>query len=117
MSTAESRRRWAHRMVTRCPSSVPLYGSAEWLGLPEGDVRKVAAVVRAAEAWATEGDELEALARLAHKKAEDSEYVERREAHRERWLIRRGRPSEAERAALAAELEAEWSAWARGDVA
>jgi hypothetical protein len=90
--SAESRRRWAYRLLRRCETPPPLYGSEEWLSLPEGDVRKVGAVIVAAEAWATEGEELPdrlrqelEAAQAAHKAAEDAEYVARREAHREEW--------------------------------
>ncbi len=71
---------------------VPKYGSAEWLALPEGDPAKVAAVVVAAECWATEGDELpEQLARelenarAGFKLAEDADYQDRAQAHRAEW--------------------------------
>ncbi len=87
-----ARRRWAYRMIRRCPEPPPLYGSAAWLALPEGSPARVAAVVRAAEAWAQCGDELEAelrteldLAWRAHKAAEDAEYQAQAAAHRERW--------------------------------
>lgn len=89
---AHARRRWAYKMVARCSAPPPAYGTAEWLALPEGSIEKVAAVIRAAECWATDGDNLhenlraqaEAAAR-AHKQLDDAEYVARREAHREQY--------------------------------
>jgi len=87
-----ARRSWAYRLLRRCPQPPPIYGSAEWLGLPEGDPAKVAAVVVAAECWATEGDELpERLAlelenaRAAFKLETDRDYVERYQSHRAEW--------------------------------
>ncbi len=87
-----ARRRWAFRMVERCQTPPPSYGSAEWLKLPEGDYRKVAAVVIAAEAWAVDGDNLEerlhaelAIEREAFKRAEDADYAARRDEHRAEW--------------------------------
>lgn len=84
-----ARRRWAYVMVSRCSEPPPAYGSAEFLALPDGDLRKVAAVIRAAENWATDGDNLEEnlrveieTARAAHKALDDAEYVARRDAHR-----------------------------------
>ncbi len=92
MSAAEARKRWARRMITRPGTPVPTYGTPEWLALPEGDVAKVAAVVRAAECWATEGDELEErlrseveALRVAHKRDDDADYLARRDAHRAEW--------------------------------
>jgi len=91
-----SRRYWARRMVDRAKGAeLPSYGSAEWFLLPEGDARRVAAVVVAAEAWARAGDdlildltrELDARCR-AHKLEADREYAGRAAAHREtapRW--------------------------------
>lgn len=87
-----ARRRWAYKMMARCAAPPPAYGTAEWLALPEGSVEKVAAVVRAAECWATDGDNLaenlrvqaEAAAR-AHKDLDDAEYLARRNAHREEY--------------------------------
>ena len=99
MSEVDSRRRWAYRMIRRCPEPPPTYGSADWLALPEGSPAKVAAVIIAAEAWARMGDELEAeirveldLAWKAHKAAEDAEYRARAAAHREEWGRLRGVP-------------------------
>ena len=87
-----ARRRWAERMMIAAGTPVPRYGSPEWLALPEGDRRKVAAVIVAAECWAREADELEerlwievTFAQIAHKVTEDAEYVARRDAHRAEW--------------------------------
>lgn len=84
-----ARRRWAYRMMSRCDSPPPAYGTSEWLALPEGSVEKVSAVIRAAECWARDGDELEnrlrieiELAREAFTADDDAEYVARRDAHR-----------------------------------
>ena len=86
-----ARRRWAYGLVRRCPEPPPSFGSAAWLALPEG-AAKVAAVVIAAESWATEGDELpEQLARelenarAGFKLAEDADYQDRAQAHRAEW--------------------------------
>jgi hypothetical protein len=39
----------------RRAGKLPTYGSAEWEALPPADPRRFASVVRAAEAWRTEG--------------------------------------------------------------
>ncbi|MCW2780167.1 MAG: hypothetical protein JWR35_616 [Marmoricola sp.] len=87
-----ARKRWARRLIAAAETPIPRYGSAEWLVLPEGDARKVAAVVVAAELWAHEADELEErlrveldLARRAFKATEDAEYAARAAAHRQTW--------------------------------
>jgi hypothetical protein len=92
MSAVDARKRWARRLMTAPGGPVPAYGTAEWLALPEGDPAKVAAVVRAAECWACDADDLEARLRLevetmslAHKRAEDDAYAARRDAHRAEW--------------------------------
>jgi len=79
-------------MIRKAASPPPRYGSAQWLSLPEGDPAKAAAVVVAAECWATEGDELpERLAlelenaRAAFKLETDRDYVERYQSHRTKW--------------------------------
>ncbi|HXH78179.1 hypothetical protein [Nocardioides sp.] len=91
MSAAE-RAEWARRLIARAEFSAPTYGSAEWLALPEGDARKVAAVVVAAESWARDADDLEVRLRLecealsrANKRAEDVEYTANAAEHREQW--------------------------------
>lgn len=93
MNARDARQRWAGAMIQRAAGlPVPPYGSAEWLALPEGHLGKVAAVVRAAETWAREGDELEESLRTeveqlqrSYKAQEDAEYVARARAHREQW--------------------------------
>lgn len=88
MTPPSDRSRWARRMIDAVGEPVPAYGSEEWLALPEGDRRKVAAVVVAAECWATDLDDLADRLRLefeAHKRAEDAAYVARWQAHRTEW--------------------------------
>lgn len=102
-------------MVHACTNPIPIYGSPEWVSLPDGSLAKVAAVVRAAEAWATEGDDIGGrlaveldIARHAHKAAEDLDYAARRDAHRESWNPRgafRHGPRDDD------EIEAEWLEW------
>ena len=41
----------ARYILDRTPGPVPRYGSPEWAALPEHDLRRVAAVVLAAECW------------------------------------------------------------------
>lgn len=85
------RKAWARTYIQRGKGS-PMYGTPEWLALPDDHPGKVAACVRAAECWATEGDEyegrieheLDALA-LAHKRIDDAEFVAAGEAHAHRW--------------------------------
>jgi len=85
------RRYWARRMIDKAKGApLPVYGDAIWLTLPEGNPVKVAAVIVAAEAWATLGDDIPgrltvevAAAYTAHKQAEDEEYVARAKAHRD----------------------------------
>jgi hypothetical protein len=79
---------------------LPVYGDATWLMLPDGDDVKVAAVIVAAEAWASERDELPTTlavqveaTRRAFKADEDAAYAERAAAHRERWAGRTPRKS------------------------
>lgn len=110
-----ARRRWAQRMIQRCPEPPPKYGTAEWLELPEGDLGRVAAVIIAAEAWALDGDDIEGrlhveveLEREAFKRAEDAAYLARRDAHRDSWTGRGFRPDPNE----PARIEAEWTEWA-----
>lgn len=105
-----ARERWAQRMLAAAERPLPRYGSPEWLALPEGDRRKVAAVIVAAECWARESDQLEErlrveveFSRIAHKLIEDAEYVARRDAHRAEWkqandgIIRARRAKDARR--------------------
>jgi hypothetical protein len=103
---------WARRMIDKAKGApLPAYGSATWLTLPEGDAVKVAAVVVAAESWATLGDDIPgrltvevAASYTAHKLAEDEDYAARAQAHRESNVVpfsRRRRQSSAERVAEA----------------
>ena len=119
---AQARARWAYRMVERCSTPPPAYGSAEWLQLPENDLRRIAAVVIAAEAWASSGDCLEETLRAqveaerhAHKRAEDADYCARRDAHRENWDATAARflpdPDAGDR------IEAEFRNWLAGGAA
>jgi len=91
--SATMRRRWAYALIRRSPTPAPLYGTPEWIALADDDAGKVAAVVVAAECWATAGDTLELdlrreveAARLAYKQAEDDDYRARAEAHRKEWV-------------------------------
>jgi len=87
-----ARRSWSYRLVSRCATPPPIFGSREWLELPEGTPAKIASVVVAAESWARELDDLPARLehelderRRAEKAAEDAEYQARAAAHRHDW--------------------------------
>jgi hypothetical protein len=106
------RRYWARRMIDKAQGApLPVYGDATWLTLPEADPVKVAAVIVAAEAWATDGDNIPgrlavevASSYVAHKQAEDEDYQARAAAHRESNVVpfnRRRRQSTAEQIAEA----------------
>ena len=115
--TAEARRSWVRSMLADVPRPIPKFGSPQWLALPDGDRRKVAGVVVAAESYARDADELEdrlraevdAL-RLADKRADDAEYVARRDAHRESWTGRGFKPDPRQQD----QIEAEWREWIGG---
>ncbi len=86
------RRRWADSLIRKAGKPPPSYGSPAWLALPEGSPAKVASVVVAAEAWALDGDDVEARLhrqledeRRAFKDAEDADYQARAVEHRARW--------------------------------
>jgi hypothetical protein len=89
------------------PRPHPPVRSPDWLALPEGHPAKVAAVVRAAEAWASTGDDLTAnlsievdRLRTEHKRLDDAGYVARADAHRrDTRFSRDNRPTFAERRA------------------
>ena len=110
-----TRMEWARRYIAAAPDA-PAYGTPEWLALPDGP-EKVAAVVRAAECWATEGDdlehrlaaELEAL-RRHDKAAEDAAFHEAATSHRKHWTGRGFRPDPS----IEAEVAAEWREWIGG---
>lgn len=121
--TAQDRRAWAYGLISRASSPPPRYGSPEWLALPEGP-EKVAAVVIAAEAWASSGDVLEETlrvqldaARQAHlKAAEDEAYRAHREAWRRDWSPTL--PGFRADPTLGDQIEQEWREWVeRGDAA
>lgn len=106
------RRRWSAALIERAPDA-PAYGSPEWCALPEGP-EKVAAVVRAAECWARDGDDLTERLRVdveasqtAYRAAEDADWLAHRDWHRERWRGGRYWPTAAD----VAEVEADWLAW------
>lgn len=88
-----NRRYWARRLIDAAGGQrIPRYGSAGWAALPEGDPRRVAACVIAAESWAADGDDLEDRLRreldnrwYADKSREDADYAADVEQHRERW--------------------------------
>lgn len=92
---AKQRRRWAAEIL-RVASDVPSYGSPEFLQLDDGDARKVASVVRAAECWATAGDDYPWITELElehHRRTEDAELAAffRDAANRpirSRWVLR-----------------------------
>ena len=86
------RRCWASSLIRRAGKPPPSYGSPDWLALPEGSPAKVASVVVAAEAWALDGDDVEARLhrqledeRRAFKDAEDADYQARAAEHRKQW--------------------------------
>ena len=91
-TTPSPRARWARRFIDAAEKPLPRYGDPDWLALPEGDARKIAAVVIAAECWATDADSLAEAVRLeveAFKRTEDADYQARAEAHRAEWQPKR----------------------------
>lgn len=117
MSAAEDRRRWAYGYLRRVSKPPPAYGTPEFLALPEGP-EKWAACVRAAEAWAGDGEDLELKLRIeveamqrAYKLAEDTDWNQRREAHEQSWTGTGFRRDPA----VDAEVEDEWRAWVNGE--
>jgi hypothetical protein len=118
-----ARKAWSRPFIAKTPDS-PAYGTPEWLALPHGPA-KIAAVVRAAECWATDGDNLEARLRIeldaaaaepgetARKEAEDAERVERQAAHRRAWIP--SLPGFRRDPAIDASVEADWRSWSNGD--
>ena len=103
-------------MVARAPGA-PIYGSAAFLALSDGPER-VASVVRAAEAWATEGEQIEVLLaeqvealRRAYAAGVAEGYRRRVDDHRgDVQRMARHEPDPR----LAAEVEADFRTWARG---
>lgn len=116
---AESRSLWAQGLIARSPEPPP-YGSPEWLALPESHPAKIAAVVIAAESWARDGDDLDALLELANKREDDAEFVSRAAYWQERWSPQ-GMTAQvfgyAKDDWLDAQIGAEWADWVGGDAA
>lgn len=86
---------YAEQLIAAAGPGVPRYGSAEWAALPDGDRRKVAAIVVAAESWRTDLADLPfrlALQLQADKRAEDQAYLDRWKAHRSQWQDQRPGP-------------------------
>lgn len=86
------RRYWSRQLIERQTPTRPEYGSTAWLMLPNDHPDKIAAVVVAAEIWATAGDTLEDDLRrevdalvLGFKQGEDAAYQAQVRAHRERY--------------------------------
>ncbi|TQN32062.1 hypothetical protein FHX37_1987 [Haloactinospora alba] len=73
------RKQWARHLLATAEElgEVPEFGSIEWGQLPSDDLRKQAAAIRTAEAYAEEGDDLE-----YHLAVED---YERRRVEEETW--------------------------------
>lgn len=87
-----ARREWAASVLEHCPEPVPTYGSTLFNALNNADMRRVASVVRAAECWARDGDDLIKqlklevdLAAELHKADEDARYATDVAEHAERW--------------------------------
>lgn len=101
---SEERKAWARQYIRRAPEA-PLYGSPEWLALPEGP-EKVAAVVKAAECWRTEQeDEMARLraqcigAAMEAKRAADADWAEDCAQWRAEWAAKSWRPHPVNRGA------------------
>ena len=76
------RRDWASRMIRAAGGPLVVYGSHEWLELPETDRRRVAAVVTAAECWQQGCDDVPARlrreiaeGRAAHEALDDEDFA------------------------------------------
>ncbi|MDQ3481434.1 MAG: hypothetical protein M3423_08945 [Actinomycetota bacterium] len=87
-----ARRSWAYRLLRRCSQPPPIFGSREWLELPEGTPAKIGAVVAAAECWAQDAENVAEdlrheidVRRESFKRAEDADYQDRAQAHRAEW--------------------------------
>ena len=67
MSLIERRRAWAAEHIREMSGglSIPRYGTAAWGRLGDDDPLKLASVLRAAELWATDGDDLTVAAMIA----------------------------------------------------
>jgi hypothetical protein len=105
-----ARKAWARALIARAPDA-PLYGSPEFLALPDGP-EKVSSVCKAAESYLTSLEDemarLRAQAEFTAKITEDLEWSERADAHRREWSGRGFRRNQA----IAAEVEREWRNWA-----
>jgi hypothetical protein len=104
VTVIDRRKAWAARFIEAASDAE--YGSPAWAELPEGPA-KWGAAMRAAECWATDGDNLAAnlaaaldgrAADLA-KNAEDAVYVAQRDAWRSEWSPKSWRPHPANRGA------------------
>jgi hypothetical protein len=71
---------WAETLIAQGATAgeVPLYGSEEWEALPDTDPRRVASVVRAAEAWRRDGQAEHLATRLQIELAESDLVVRMR---------------------------------------
>lgn len=115
-SVATGRRYWARQLIERQTPERPMYGSTQWLMLPNDHPDKIASCVIAAECWATRADNLESelrqeieLAQHYFKRAEDEAYKASYEAHRKRFESlgrRRGLSFQERRAAQLATTQA-----------
>lgn len=83
------RRTWARALIDRATGPIPSYGSTEFL--MADDATKLGSMAVAAEAWASDSENLEddlrretEAFRLGFKAAEDQEYQQAAAAHRER---------------------------------
>lgn len=102
MSPEETRRAWAYAMISRCQAPPPAYGSLEWLALPDGSIRKVAAVILAAEKCAIDSE--------FAKQAEDRRWAAQKAEHRAVWTGNGFRPDPR----IQADIEREWREWMDG---
>lgn len=92
MSPDERTERWAHKLIDAglAAGPLPLFGSPDWWDLEPGDPRRMASIVRAAEAWRRHC----ALASIAQDEAELADLVDRLLAERVRaamWDVRHSR--------------------------
>lgn len=122
MSAEKARREWANRFLSRASKPLPVYGSAEWVALPDSAPEKVAAVVAAAERELLGRllEEMQTRAELEYaaarfKEADDAAFRTAGQAHREAWNGKAGtfRPDPQ----IAREVAQDWQEWTRGDVA
>lgn len=98
MSTPSTGRRyWARNLLDAAPRPIKTYGSTEWLMLADDDPAKLAGAVLAAEAWASDWENLEddlrrevEAFRLGFKAGEDQEYQQAAAAHRAKLNKRHG---------------------------